>query len=79
MKLTFGIVCFVVTILAVTVNAILMLISPEVWFRLPRWIRFSGSLRAAKFRKGVGAIQVRILGGCLLGIVVWFLHSWVVR
>jgi hypothetical protein len=78
MALAIGTICFVITVLAVTGNAVIMLISPETWFKLPPWFRFSGSLRPAKFRTGTGAIQVRILGGCVLGIMAWLLYAFII-
>lgn len=75
MKQFVGAIFFVVTIAAVGGNAVIMLISPRVWFRIPPWIRFSGSLSAEKFSSGSGAIQVRLLGACFLGILFWFMHG----
>jgi len=75
MKQFIGVFCFIVTIVAVVGNATLMLISPRVWFRIPHWMRLSGSLTEAKFSTGWGAIQVRLLGACFLGVMAWFLHG----
>ena len=79
MKLAIGVICFVITIAAVGGNAIVMLISPRAWFRLPHWIRLSGSITEAKFSTGKGALQVRMLGGCFLILTLWFLHGCLAR
>ena len=75
MKQIIGVVCFVITIVAIGANAILMLISPRTWFRLPSWIRLSGSLVEEKFGRGWGGIQVRALGGLFLAVISWFLFE----
>lgn len=69
--LTFLILLFGVIIL----NAITMMISPRAWFRLPEWIRVSGSLtpRRAKYSHGWGALQVRLAGLVFLAFVFWML------
>jgi hypothetical protein len=77
MKQIVGMVCLIVTVVAVVTNATLMLISPKIWFRVPRWIRFSGSLSETQYRSGWGAIQIRLLGACFLAIMIWFLHGCV--
>jgi hypothetical protein len=75
MKQFIGVLCFVITIAAVGANALLMLISPRLWFRFPQWIRLSGSLTAEKFSSGSGALQVRLLGAGFLAILFWFMHG----
>jgi hypothetical protein len=75
MKQLIGVSCFIITIAAIGANAVLMLISPRLWFRIPQWIRLSGSLTAEKFSSGSGAIQVRLLGAAFLGMLLWFMHG----
>jgi hypothetical protein len=70
-----GFLCFAIAILAIGANGIFMLISPKVWFRLPFWIRASGSLSKEKYESGWGATQIRLLGAVFVGIVAWFLYS----
>ena len=75
MKQVIGVIFLVVTMLAVTANATLMLISPRIWSRIPEWCRLSGSLTKRKYESGWGAVQVRVLGACL-AVIVWMLaHS----
>ncbi len=75
MKQLIGIVCFIVVVVAVVGNGLLMLVSPRLWFRAPRWARLTGSLSEAKYSTGLGAIQIRMLGACFLAIMIWFLHG----
>lgn len=75
MKQLIGMVCFIVVVVAVVSNGALMLVSPRLWFRAPRWVRLSGSLSEAKYSSGWGAIQIRLLGACFLAIMIWFLHG----
>ena len=77
LKQIIGMICFIVTVAAVVGNGTLMLISPRIWFRVPQWVRLSGSLSETKYSSGWGAAQIRALGACLLAIMVWFLHGCV--
>jgi hypothetical protein len=52
-------------------NALLMVVSPQSWFRLPGWIRLSGSLTEKSYSSGWGVIQVRVLGLILLAAFAW--------
>jgi hypothetical protein len=74
-KQVIGMICLVVTVVAVVSNAALMLISPRIWFRIPHWVRLSGSLSETKYSSGWGAIQIRVLGACFIAIMIWFLHG----
>lgn len=50
-------VCIVIaTLFIVTVNAIYMLRSPSAWFRLPWWLRATGSLSQGRHTSGLGAL-----------------------
>jgi hypothetical protein len=54
-------------------NALTMVISPRAWFRLPEWIRASGSmtLKREKYSHGWGSVQVRFLGFAFLAGGGW--------
>ena len=75
MKQLIGIVCFIVVVVAVVGNGVLMLASPRTWFRIPHWVRLSGSLSETKYSSGWGAIQIRVLGACFVAIMIWFLRG----
>ncbi len=75
MKQVIGMICFIVTVLAVLGNGIFMVVSPRLWFRIPHWARLSGRLSESKFGSGWGAIQIRVLGLSFLAIMIWFLHG----
>jgi hypothetical protein len=79
MKQILGILCFVITVAAVVTNAVVMIISPKMWFRMSHWIRLSGSLTEEKYASGWGAVQVRVLGVCFLLIMAYFLHGCLSR
>jgi hypothetical protein len=76
MKQYIGLFFFIVTITAVTLNSLLMLISPKLWFRMPMWIRLS-NFPEAKFSDGWGGIQIRLLGAIFLAAIIWFAHGLV--
>jgi hypothetical protein len=56
-----------------------MIVSPRVWFRLPGWIRMTGSLTEKKYGSGPGAFQIRLLGACLWVIVLWCFYDFLGR
>jgi hypothetical protein len=66
---------FVGILLLVAINTAYMLISPRAWFRLPGWLRKSGSLTEDKYSAGWGAIQVRVLGAVGLTITIFMLYG----
>lgn len=66
-----GMVCLALFVAALGFNASVMLVSPKAWFRMPFWIRLSGSLRERDYGSGWGAIQVRLLGALLLVVMIW--------
>ena len=70
-RTTLGSLCGAVAVLAVSVNAMYMLVSPRSWFRLPGWIRLNGTLTEKRYGIGWGALQVRILGAILLITLGW--------
>ena len=62
------------------VNALFMLLSPRAWFRLPNWFPArSSSVTEAKYGGGWGAIQVRLGGALMLGLIVWVLYDMFLR
>jgi hypothetical protein len=60
-------------------NGLFMLVSPRAWFALPEWAGFRGKLSAEKYSRGWGALQVRITGAMLLGLLLWMACTAVFR
>ena len=58
--------------LAWIANALLMLLSPRSWFRLPRWTGVHGSM---KYSDGRGDVAVRMLGVGFLGGFAWVVYD----
>jgi uncharacterized protein YjeT (DUF2065 family) len=56
---------------AIVINGLLMFVSPRAWFRLPRGLKASGSLSAGRYSSGWGAIEVRLAGAAVLGLMVY--------
>jgi hypothetical protein len=57
-------------------NAIIMLVSPKAWFRLPLWISAKGSLTEEEYANGSGRLQIRMMGATWLAFVAWVVcHS----
>jgi len=74
-----GIFVIVLFGLMMAINGALMLASPRVWFRLPRWLGVHGSLTEDRYATGWGAIQVRIAGGLSLAGIIWVLCNMFLR
>jgi hypothetical protein len=68
---------FIVAIVGghMVVNALFMLVSPQIWFRLPNWIRTPGLWFEAKGAAGEGAIEARVTGASLLALIGWVLYA----
>jgi len=73
-RIVLGSICAVVVVVAVTINAAFMLISPQAWFRLPGWIRANGTLTEKRYGNGWGAVQLRLLGAIMLAAIAWVAH-----
>ena len=56
-------------------NGLVMLISPQAWFRLPKWLGLHGSLTRERYSSGNAQIVVRILGAVFVAAVVWVVHD----
>jgi len=65
--------------LMMVLNGVLMLASPRVWFRLPRWLGAHGSMTEDRYATGWGAIQVRITGALILATIAWVLCDMFLR
>jgi hypothetical protein len=64
--------CLFYTLIVFGLNGIIMFISPRSWFRMRFWLGFSANLRESKYVRGLGPIQVRLLGMCLIALVFYF-------
>jgi hypothetical protein len=55
---------------AITIWTI-MLLSPELWFRLPEWMAYRGTMTERKYgRTTWGRLQVRLVGAISLGLIL---------
>jgi hypothetical protein len=75
MRQILGWVGFAIFAVVWVFNGLIMLVSPRAWFRLPSWLAFQGSLTEAKYGRGLGAIQVRLLGAIFLVVPLGFLYN----
>ncbi len=66
----FGWVFAILTLTMMAINAFLMLFSPRLWFRLPSWVRANARFTTERHSVGLGAVQVRILGGVVLALLI---------
>jgi len=60
--------------IAIVINGLFMFVSPRAWFRLPRGLKVSGSLPAGRYSSGWGAIEVRVAGAAVLGLMAYLLR-----
>src|SRR5579864_2502415 len=68
---TIGWALLLLLALLLLINGTVMMVSPRKWFELPNWIAARGTLRAGEYSRGLGGLQVRILGAMLVGIPCW--------
>jgi len=69
-------VIFVYVVIMFLLNGIVMLASPQRWFRLPGWLRTQqGTLTEREHSSGWGAIRLRLMGAAFVGSVSWVLYS----
>jgi len=66
---------FCATVAVVLINASYMIISPEAWFKLPRWLGLQGVLTSDRYGSGWGGLQVRILGMMIIGTLAWIVYG----
>lgn len=52
-------------------NGVFMLVSPQAWFRLPPWLCAKGTLTEEKYSRGWGAVEIRVVGAVLVGVLIW--------
>lgn len=72
--------CLAVAVAGViAVNACFMLVSPKAWFRLPGWIAARGTLTELKYAQGWRAIELRLAGAAMLGLIAWVVIDLIVK
>jgi len=67
-------ICFGLFGLFMIIDGLFMLISPQAWFRLPRWFSGVGKLNEEQHTHGRGAMQIRVLGVIMIGLPLWVLY-----
>jgi hypothetical protein len=67
------------TAVVMVINAAFMLASPRAWFHLPAWLRAQGSLTEDRFSEGWGAVQIRLTGAAILGLIAWVLYDLLLK
>jgi hypothetical protein len=75
MILVLGRACAVLFAVWMAVIGGFMLISPRAWFQLPAWLAGRGTLTKKRYSTGWGAVQVRVLGGVILGTLLWVIFE----
>ena len=68
-----------ITAVVMVINAAFMLASPRTWFHLPAWLRAQGSLTEDRFSSGWGAVQIRLTGAAILGLIAWVLYDMLLK
>jgi hypothetical protein len=58
-----------------TVNGLIMVISPRIWFRLPTWTGVHGRLTKEKYSSGPASIEVRLLGAIVVAATAWVAYD----
>lgn len=69
-----GLIIVLLLLFVLMFNGIVMLFSPGMWFRLPRFIALHGALQQRMYRSTtIGRLQVRLLGVVVSVICGWML------
>ncbi len=58
-------------------NAVIMLVSPRVWFRMPGWSSFRGTITERQYGDRAGHFLVRFLGATCLGFSLWIFYDMI--
>jgi hypothetical protein len=61
----------IVIVAVVLVNGVVMIISPTRRFKLPSWLRAQGTLTEEHYTRGLGSIQIRLLGAAFVAFICW--------
>ena len=69
------VICAVLFGLLWVANAAIMLASPRVWFRMPYWSCFHGSITERRYGDRAGHFLIRFLGATCLGISMWIVYD----
>jgi hypothetical protein len=69
--LIFGRIVAVLVGLILLVNGAFMLVSPRAWFRLPYYLRATGTATEKRFESGLGEVQTRLAGGVMVAGILW--------
>ncbi len=64
----------IIVIALMLVNGSVMLISPSRWFSMRWWFKLS-AVTAERYSRGLGAVQVRILGGIVILSTLWMAYE----
>ena len=64
-------VMFAVSATIMLINGFYMLISPKVWFALPKWLALQGVFTPERYGSRWGALQVRVLGAIIIVTAAW--------
>jgi hypothetical protein len=53
------------------VNAVVMVVSPQRWFRMPSWLALRGTLTEQRYSSGWGSLCVRFLGAGIIAVFAY--------
>jgi hypothetical protein len=71
----FLVACAILFGLLWVANAVIMLVSPRLWFRMPNWASFRGSMTERRYGDRAGYFLIRFLGATCLGFSLWMIYD----
>lgn len=66
----FAWICGAFVLAMAGINGVLMMISPRLWFRLPRWAHANARFTVRDAESLGGALQIRLLGAVFVAFVL---------
>jgi hypothetical protein len=78
-KILGWLIFFGMLMLVISLNAFYKLFLPQAWFRLPPWIRATGTLKVRNYATAGRTIGLRFTGAVFLAVIGWIIFDLLVK
>ncbi len=69
------VICAITFAVLWVTNAVIMVTSPKLWFRLPSWTGVRGTMSEQRYGNTWGHVQVRALGAIFMAVIAWVIYD----